>query len=75
MTEVRREGIRQLVAVTCTALILGAGLVLAAQGSGRADQSAAPTDRERYPMWVPGSEIPMATYIEEQDRLPLPPPR
>ncbi len=74
MTETGRQGIRQLVAVTCTALILGAGLVLAAQGSGRADQSAIPTDGERYPAWTPGTNVPMATYVEV-DRLPSAPPR
>lgn len=72
--ETRRLRIRQLVAVTWTALVLGAGLVLAAQGSGRADPSVDPTDRERYPMWVPGTDVPMATYLESNS-LPSAPPR
>ena len=74
MTETGRQGIRHLAALTCTALILGAGLVLAAQGSGRADQSATPTEKERYPAWTPGTNVPMASYVEV-DRLPLAPPR
>lgn len=74
MTNIRRQGVREIVALTCTALVLGAGLVLAAQGSGRADMSAQPTDRERYPMWVPGTDVPMAAYIES-NRLPSAPPR
>lgn len=75
MTETRRQGIRQLMAVTCAALVLGAGLVLAAQGPGRADQSVRVTDKERYPVWVPGADVPMSTYIDAENRLPLAPPR
>jgi len=75
VTEFRRQRIRQLTAVTCSALILGAGLVLAAQGPGRADQSAVPTDLQRYPVWVPGTNVPMSTYIEADDRLQFAPPR
>lgn len=74
MNQLRKQRIRQFVTVTGSALILGAGLVLAAQGPGRADQSADPSDRERYPMWVPGTDIPMATYIRPDD-LPSAPPR
>lgn len=75
MTEIRRQGIRQLTAVTCAALIMGAGLVLAAQGPGRADQSATVSDRERHPVWVPGTDVPMSTYIDAEESLPLAPPR
>jgi hypothetical protein len=75
VTEARRQRIRQLTAVTCAALVLGAGLVLAAQGPGRADQSARITDKERQPMWVPGTNVPMSAYIDAEDGLPLAPPR
>ncbi|NJO12415.1 MAG: hypothetical protein HC872_01900 [Gammaproteobacteria bacterium] len=73
MTEIRSQRIRQLVAVTCTALVLGAGLVLAGQGTGRADQSIIPTERERRPMWTPGSDVPMSVYVEVEQQLPAPP--
>jgi hypothetical protein len=60
--------------VTSSVLVLGAGLVLAAQGSGRTDQSANMTDRERAPMWVPGADVPMAVYIRFEEP-PAAPPR
>jgi hypothetical protein len=69
----RRQRIRQLATVTCTALVLGAGLVLAAQGPGRADQSVDLPDRERYPLWVPGSDVPMVAYIRQDDLSSAPP--
>jgi len=75
VTEIRSQRIRQLVAVTCTALVLGAGLVLAAQGTGRADQSIIPTDRERTALWMPGTEVPMSVYGRAEQQLPEAPPR
>ena len=45
------------------ALALAAGMVLAAQQSGRADRFADPSDRELHPQWVPGSDVPMAVYL------------
>lgn len=70
----RKLRIRQWVTVAGSILILGAGLVLAAQGSSRTDQSASVTDGERYPMWVPGTDVPMAVYIRTQEH-PAAPPR
>lgn len=58
-----------------TALILGVGLVLAAQGTGFAEMSAAPSDEERQALWVPGSDVPMATYLRSQHEHLLAPPR
>ena len=73
MNPTRKLRIRQLAMDTCTALVLGAGLVLAAQGPGRADPSAGLRGGERYPLWVPGSEIPMAAYIRQDDLSSAPP--
>ena len=73
MNPTQKLRIRQLAIVTCTALVLGAGLVLAAQGPGRADPSADLRGGERYPLWVPGGEIPMAAYIRQNDLSSAPP--
>jgi hypothetical protein len=67
--------IRKFLVVWTSALVLGAGLVLAAQGPGRAELAAAPSDVERQPLWVPGGDVPMAAYIGSQRDLSLAPPR
>ncbi len=65
---------RRFLITAAVALTLGIGFVLAAQSSGRADQFADPSDKERRPMWVPGEDIPMVTYLgAEFDVLPAPP--
>lgn len=64
-----------MIALVSASSVLGAGLVLAAQDSGRADRYAVPTDRERVPTWIPGSDIPMMTYLGGGKELPLLPPR
>jgi hypothetical protein len=65
--------IRQVVLVSATALVLGAGFVLAAT-SGHSELSTRPTALERQPLWVPGGEVPMSAYLHsEHDALPTPP--
>ena len=65
---------RHFLTKVVVATVLGAGFVLAAQSSGRADRLADPTDRERRPMWVPGDDIPMVTYLDTaMNVLPTPP--
>ena len=69
---VNRERIRQV--LVATSLVLGAGLVLAAQSSGRSELAARPAALERHPLWVPGGEVPMAAYLHsESNVLPAPP--
>ena len=71
----RSRWIRNFLVVWTSALVLGAGLVLAAQGPGRAELAAVPSDVERQPLWVPGGDVPMAAYIGSQRDLSLAPPR
>ncbi len=66
---------RHLLVTVAVTLALGAGFVLAAQSSGRADRLADPTDRELRPMWVPGDDVPMLTYLGAGADLPPAPPR
>ena len=66
---------RHFLTKVVVATVLGAGFVLAAQSSGRADRLADPTDRERRPMWVPGDDIPMATYLDAGIEVLQAPPR
>jgi hypothetical protein len=73
--QTRLGWIRKLLVVWSSALMLAAGLVLAAQGPGRAELAAAPSDVERQPLWVPGGDVPMAAYIGSQRDLSLAPPR
>ena len=75
MYQIRTGWIRKFLVVWTTALVLGAGLVLAAQAPGRADMGAAPSDMERQPLWVPGGNIPMAAYLRTQHEHQLAPPR
>ncbi len=75
MDQTRFGWIRKLLVVWTSALVLGAGLVLAAQGPGRDELAAAPSDLERRPLWVPGGDIPMAAYLEHQHDQLLAPPR
>jgi hypothetical protein len=66
--------IRHVLMATTTTLVLVAGLVVAAQTTGRAELSSQPTTLERHPLWVPGSDVPMATYLQSDDAsLPAPP--
>jgi hypothetical protein len=58
-----------------SALVMGVGLVLAAQGTGRAEMSAAPADEALQSLWVPGSNVPMAAYLRSQHDQLLAPPR
>jgi hypothetical protein len=69
-----KRRIRQVVLVGATALVLGAGLVLAAT-SGQSELSARPTVLERQPLWVPGSEVPMSAYLQSEHDALLAPPR
>jgi len=71
----RSGWIRKFLVVWTTALALGAGLVLAAQGPGRAEMGAALSDEERQPLWMPGGNIPMAAYLRSQQEHLLAPPR
>jgi hypothetical protein len=73
--QTRLGWIRKLLVVWSSALMLAAGLVLAAQGPGRAELAAAPSDVERQPLWVPGGDVPMAAYVGSQRDLSLAPPR
>ena len=75
MEHTRSVWIRNFLVVWTSALVLGAGLVLAAQGPSRAELAAAPSDVERQPLWVPGGDVPMAAYIGSQRDLSLAPPR
>lgn len=66
--------IRHVVLATATGLVLAASLVVAAQTSGQSELSSRPTTLERQPLWVPGSDVPMATYLQSRrDALPVPP--
>jgi hypothetical protein len=68
-----RRGIRQVALLSATALVFGAGLVLAAT-SGRSELSTRPTVLERQPLWMPGGEVPMSTYLRpERAALSVPP--
>lgn len=71
--KMRSKQPRRLVAVVATAAMLTAGLLLAAQESGRADRISSPTDRERQPLWAPGSDVPMVTYLSSTTDLIAPP--
>ena len=75
MYQIRTGWIRKFLVVWTTALVLGAGLVLAAQGPSRAEMGAAPSDTERQPLWVPGGNIPMAAYLRTRHEHQLAPPR
>ncbi|HSD75066.1 MAG TPA: hypothetical protein VLB75_09875 [Steroidobacteraceae bacterium] len=75
MEQSRLGWIRKFLVVWSSALVLGAGLVLAAQGPGRAEWAAELSDVERQPLWVPGGDVPMAAYIGSQRDLSLSPPR
>ena len=66
MFQIRTGWIRKFLVVWTTALVLGAGLVLAAQGPSRAEMGAAPSDTERQPLWVPGGNIPMAALYGDR---------
>lgn len=59
---------RQLLLMAATALTLGAGIVLAAQDfdfdRGSSGQRSA---------WVPGTDVPMLTYLGDRNSLPAPP--
>jgi hypothetical protein len=61
--------------VWSTAFVLGVGMVLAAQGTGRAEVGAAPADEVRPTLWVPGSNVPMAAYLRSQHENSPAPPR
>jgi hypothetical protein len=68
-----RGKIRQVVLMSATALVFGAGLVPAAT-SGHSGLSAVPAALERQPLWVPGGEVPMSIYLHSaHDALPAPP--
>ena len=68
-----RKGVRQIALLSATALVFGAGLVLAAT-SGHSELSARPTVLERQPLWIPGGEVPMSAYLRpEQSALSVPP--
>jgi len=73
--QTRSGWIRKFLVVWTAALTLGAGLLLAAQGTGRAEMGAAPSDEERQALWVPGSNVPMAAYLRSQHDNLLAPPR
>ena len=75
MYQIRSGWIRKFFVVWTTALALGAGLVLAAQGPGRAEMGAATSAEERQPKWVPGGNVPMAAYLRSQHEQLLAPPR
>ncbi len=75
MDQTRFGWIRKFTVIWTSALVLSAGLVLAAQGPGRAELAAAPSDLERQPLWVPGGDIPMAAYLGAPSDLSLAPPR
>ena len=73
MYRMNKGRIRQVALVSATALVFGAGLVLAAT-SGHSELSARPTALELQPLWVPGGEVPMSTYLHsERHALPAPP--
>jgi hypothetical protein len=68
-----RKGVRQIALLSATALVFGAGLVLAAT-SGHSELSTRPTVLERQPLWMPGGEVPMSAYLRpEQAALSVPP--
>lgn len=73
MYRMNKVRIRQAALVSATALVFGAGLVLAAT-SGHSELSTRPTALERQPLWVPGGEVPMSAYLRaEHNSLPAPP--
>ena len=73
MYRMNKGRIRQVALVSATALVFGAGLVLAAT-SGHSELSTRPTALELQPLWVPGGEVPMSTYLQsEHHALPAPP--
>jgi hypothetical protein len=75
MEQTRVGWIRRFLVVWSSALALAGGLALAAQGTGRAELDAVPSDVERQALWVPGGDVPMAAYLGSQRDLSLAPPR
>jgi hypothetical protein len=69
-----RRGIRQVALLSATALVFGAGLVLAAT-SGRSELSTRPSVLERQPLWMPGGEVPMSAYLRPEHAALSVPPR
>ena len=74
MYRMNKGRIRQVALASATALVFGAGLVLAAT-SGHSELSTRPTALERQPLWVPGGEVPMSTYLHSEHHALLAPPR